>query len=132
MRHPPLRWLLEEVLNHVANRCRPARWYSLAGAPRVDPLDQPRLDPNVNISSFLFHAGEMGRFGERRLIILAKNLIDDGPLSGGSLSTWLRSQFSAFNGSLFHSSRAKKACLVRPVRMRSRAGSRAQRRYQRN
>jgi hypothetical protein len=30
---------------------RPARRYSLLGAPGVDPLDQPGLDPNVNICS---------------------------------------------------------------------------------
>jgi AraC-like DNA-binding protein len=46
---------------------RPARWYSLPGAPGVDPLDQLRLDPDVNICGFPLHTGEVGSCRARLL-----------------------------------------------------------------
>jgi hypothetical protein len=67
--------MLEKVLKHVANCGRSAWRYSLSGPRRIDLLDQLRLDPDVDICGFPFHAGEVGHFGARRLIIPAKKLI---------------------------------------------------------
>lgn len=52
--------MLEELLEHVDDCRRPARRYSLPGAPSVDFLDQLRLDPDVNICGFPLHTGEVG------------------------------------------------------------------------
>jgi hypothetical protein len=47
----------------------------LLDAPRVDLLDQLRLDPNVDIYGFPLHVGERGRGRARCLMIQAKELI---------------------------------------------------------
>jgi hypothetical protein len=47
--------MFEELIEHVDDCGRPARKYSLPGAPSVDPLDQPGLDANVDICGFLLH-----------------------------------------------------------------------------
>jgi hypothetical protein len=52
--------MFEELIEHVDDCRRPARRDSLPGAPSVDPLDQPGLDPNVDICGFPFHTGEVG------------------------------------------------------------------------
>src|SRR6516162_7596694 len=49
-------FVLEEFLQHVDDRCGPAWRHSLLGPPAVDFLDQLRLDPDVDICSFPFHA----------------------------------------------------------------------------
>jgi hypothetical protein len=48
--------MLEEVLEHMGDCRGPARRHALLGAPAVDFLDQPGLDPNVDICCFPFHA----------------------------------------------------------------------------
>jgi hypothetical protein len=48
--------VLKEMLEHVDYRRGSARRHVLPGAPGVDPLDQPGLDPNVDFCGFPFHA----------------------------------------------------------------------------
>jgi hypothetical protein len=48
--------MFEELIEHVDDCRRPARRFSLPGAPSVDPLDQPGLDPDVDICGFVFHS----------------------------------------------------------------------------
>ena len=67
--------MLEELLKHLTDRCCPARLYSLLGAPHIDLLDQLRLDPDVDIRGFPFHADKLGRCRVRCLMMTAKKLI---------------------------------------------------------
>jgi len=67
--------MLEEMLQHVDDRRSSARRHSLSDAPSFNFFDQLRLDPDVDIGGFPFHAAELGRCQTRRLIIPAKNLI---------------------------------------------------------
>jgi hypothetical protein len=48
--------MLKEMIEHVDDSRRPAWRYPLLGAPKVDALDQSRLDPNVDICGFVFHS----------------------------------------------------------------------------
>src|SRR6516164_11382303 len=48
------------MLENVDDRCRPARRHSLPSAPSVNPLDQLRLDPDVDVRGFLLHAAQVG------------------------------------------------------------------------
>jgi hypothetical protein len=48
---------LEELIDHVDDRRSSARQYALPRAPGVDVLDQPGLDPDVDIRCFSFHIG---------------------------------------------------------------------------
>jgi hypothetical protein len=45
------------MLKHVADRGGSAWQDSLLGTPRVNLLDQLRLDPDIDICGFPFHAG---------------------------------------------------------------------------
>jgi hypothetical protein len=64
------------LLEHVDERRRAGRRYSLPGAPSVDPLDQLRRDTNVDICCFPFIPVRCGAVRHIRLIIPAKKLID--------------------------------------------------------
>jgi hypothetical protein len=62
------------MLKHVADRCGPAWQDSLLATPSVDLLDQLRLDADVDICGFPFHAGELGRFPALCLIISGQKI----------------------------------------------------------
>ena len=64
--------MLEEMLEHVHYRRGSARRHVPPGAPGVDPLDQPGLDPDVDFCGFPFHAENVRRRAARRSIIRAK------------------------------------------------------------
>jgi hypothetical protein len=49
--------MLEEVFEHVDDRRSSAWKHPLPVAPVVDFVDQPGLDPDVDICCFSFHAG---------------------------------------------------------------------------
>ena len=53
--------MVEELLDHMDDRRRSAWRHSLPSPPGVDPLEQLRLDPDIDISCLPFHAGKVGR-----------------------------------------------------------------------
>ena len=53
--------MLQEVLDHMNDCCASARPHPLAAPPCIDPLDQLRLDPDVDVCGFALHAREDGR-----------------------------------------------------------------------
>jgi len=67
--------MLEELLEHVDDRRRAAWLYSLPGAPAVDPFDQLRLNPDVDICGFAFH----GRFAARGEYVYSRRYGLSGP-----------------------------------------------------
>ena len=65
---------LEEMFEHVDDRCSSARKHSLTRAPGVDFLDQLGLDPDVDICC-LRHAPKIVRCRASNLIIQDNKLI---------------------------------------------------------
>src|ERR1700741_2975319 len=54
------RIVVEELLVYMDDRRRSAWRHSLPSPPGVDPFDQLRLDPDIDVGCLPFHAREVG------------------------------------------------------------------------